>query len=97
MAWGLSHTVEAYEYADAQIRKLPRRVLEDCARAWRDELELPRRGFNPRKWDRDTLADWVSEKALDPDLGSCSNGGWALYVDPEGWTTVPFGPEDKED
>lgn len=93
--WSLSHTVQAYEYADAQIRKLPRRVLEDCARSWRVELELPRRGFNPRKWDYDTLADWVSSAALDESHGRCSSGGWELYVDPEGYTTVPFGPSDE--
>lgn len=51
------------------------------------------RGFNVRKLDRDTLVAFVTENALG-DHGSCMNGGGRLYVDPDGYVTVPFGPED---
>jgi hypothetical protein len=99
MSWSLSHTVDAYAYADARLRELPRRALQDAAMAWKSELreagELRGRGFNVRRVPIDILADFVSENALS-ERGRCSNGGRALYVDPEGWVTVPFGPDADE-
>ena len=96
MAWPLSHTAEAYAYAGARIRELPRRQLQDAAISWKDVLreagELTGRGFNVRRVPLAILVDFVSEQALS-ERGSCSNGGWELYVDPEGFITVPFGPE----
>ena len=67
MAWSLSHTIEAYAYADARLRELPRRQLQDAAMAWKAELresgELKGRGFNVRRVPYDALADWVSDQA----------------------------------
>lgn len=95
MAWSLSHTPEAYANADANIRRLPKRTLEQCAIAWKRELRIwgevvP--NFNARKLADDTLADFVSECAMGK-YGACSNGGHELYVDPEGFTTVSFDDE----
>lgn len=102
MAWGLSHTAEAYQYAAERIAELTRRKLQDAAIGWKAALReyaaeqgepAPRFTFDVRKLPRDILVDFVVEHALG-EHGSCSNGGWELYVDPEGWITVPFGPED---
>ena len=67
MAWGLSHTAEAYANADANIRRLPLRTLRDCAISWKQYLRaegLKPYNFNVRKLDRESLADYVSEHAL---------------------------------
>lgn len=44
-----------------------------------------------RRLDRSTLADLVWSRA--EEHRTCSNGGWAAYVCPDGCHTVPFGPE----
>lgn len=96
MAWSISHTDEAIQYAADQIQKLPRRKLQEAAIGWKAELrergQLRGRGFNVRRIPRDILADFLTDHALE--LGRCSTGGHSLYVDPEGWITVPFGPEE---
>jgi hypothetical protein len=96
MAWSISHTTEALVYADAQIRALPASKLREAAIGWKSELresgELRGRGFNVRKLPVDALADFVAEHALG-ERGRCSSGGWELYVDPDGFITVPFGPD----
>jgi hypothetical protein len=93
MSWPLSHTDEAYAAADRNLRKLPRRKLQDAAMGWKAELrelgELRGRGLNVRRVPFDILADFVSEHALG-EYGRCSNGGWELYVSPDGWARVPF-------
>lgn len=97
MSWSLSHTQEAYAAADTNLRKLPKCKLIEAARGWLDEERerareeggcVPRR-INWRKVPTDAIADYVSERALG-EGGRCSNGGHELYVDPEGWITVPF-------
>lgn len=98
MPWSLSHTPDAYQYADARLRELPRRALQDAAIGWKAELrergELKGRGFNVRTVPFDVLADFVEEHALG-EHGRCTNGGHELYVDPDGFITVPFGPDDE--
>ena len=93
MAWSLSHTVEAYQYAADQIGKLPRRTLESVAADWKRELGIPRSRFSVRRLDRETLTAFVQDHALS-ERGTCTNGGNALNVDPEGYVTVPMGPND---
>lgn len=93
MAWTLSHTIEAYQYASDQIAALPRRTLESVAADWKRELNIPRSKFSVRKLDRDTLVGFVQEHALGKH-GTSTSGGHALNVDPEGYVTVPFSPEE---
>jgi hypothetical protein len=99
MAWPISHTVEAIHNAANNIAKLPRKQLEIAAVSWKKELrqrgiKAPR--FNVRKLDRESLSNFVTECALS-EFGSCTNGGFQLYVDAEGWIQVPFGkPNDDE-
>lgn len=98
MSWPLSHTADAYEYASYALRALSRRKLQDAAIGWKAELrkrgELSGYGFNVRTVPFDSLADFVEEHALG-EYGRCSNGGHELYVDPDGFITVPFGPDDE--
>lgn len=96
MSWPLSHTAEGYAYAADRIAELPRRTLEAAAIGWKAELreagELRGRGFNVRRVSRDALADFVTEHAMS-ERGRSTNGGHELFVDPDGHTLVPFGPE----
>lgn len=94
MAWPLSHTVEAYQYASDRIAELPRRTLESVAADWKRKLGVPRSRFSVRKLDRETLIGFVQEHALS-ERGTSTNGGHALNVDFEGFVTVPFGPEEN--
>lgn len=99
MSWSISHTDEGLAYADAALRALPRRKLQDAAIGWKAELREigePVPNFNVRRIPIDALADFVAEHALG-EHGRCSNGGHDLYVDPEGWITVPFGPQDDSE
>lgn len=97
MAWSLSHTSKALAYAADRIAALPLRTLRECAVGWKNDLRgagaLKGRGFNVRKLDRDALVAFVTEHALG-DHGSTTNGGGRLYVDPDGYVTVPFGPDE---
>ena len=97
MAWPISHTSEALAYAADRIAGLPLRTLRECAVGWKRDVReagaLRGRGFNVRKLDRDALIAFVQEHALG-DRGSCMNGGGRLYCDPDGYVTVPFGPDE---
>lgn len=99
MSWPLSHTAEGYAYAANRIAELPRRTLQDAAIGWKRGLkeagELKWRGFNVRRVPHDALVDFVTEHALS-DRGRCTNGGWELYVDPDGYILVPFSPEETD-
>jgi hypothetical protein len=108
MAWEWSHTAEAYSNAYDQVHALPKRELLTILREWaykdrEDNGTLRRRagakriaGFRLpaglRRLTQDTLADLVWSRA--EEHRTCTNGGWAAYVCPDGCHTVPFDPVD---
>lgn len=109
MTWSWSHTKEAYEYAYSRVFELDHLTLAEVAAEWRmKSIGLPiRKGFAPdlrkEQWERykveylampkDIVAEYVWDHMRE--AANCSNGGWRAYVDPEGWVTVPFGPEEE--
>lgn len=92
MTWPISHTDEGLHNVTANIAKLPRKQLEIAAVSWKKVLrengvKAPR--FNVRRLPLESLRNFVTECALGQ-FGRCTNGGWNLYVDAEGWIQVPF-------
>lgn len=99
MAWSWSHTQEAYDYAEQQIRAQPREWLEVVFAEWR--AQQGKRGqqsddnnlFNERKYNR-ALAyakQHMSRQQLADyiwkkaeELRTCTNGGWQAYACPYG-------------
>lgn len=112
MAWSWSHTAEAYEYAEQQLRELPRETLEIIFAEWRAAQEKHGRinpvyaGFNERKYERalayaktlpeERLADFIWERASE--AATCDNGGFEAWLCPSGCGchTVPFGPTEDD-
>lgn len=106
MAWGWSHTAEAYQNAREQVDTLPRRELLTILREWayqdrQDRGTLRTRhgakriaGFRLpagiRRLPIDVLADLVWDRA--EQHRTCPDGGWQAYVCPDGCHTVPFDP-----
>ena len=93
MSWPLSHTADGLAHAARMIDTLPVKSLREAAVGWKADMRergtLRGRGFNVKRLAREDLVAWVTEQALG-EHGRCSNGGQYLYVDPEGWITVPL-------
>jgi hypothetical protein len=92
MSWPISHTDEGRRNAATNIAKLSRKKLEIAAISWKKVLrgngkKAPR--FNVQLLPLESLRNFVIECALG-EFGRCTNGGWNLYVDAEGWIQVPF-------
>lgn len=89
MAWGHSHTAEAYDNARANLETWPKRRL---AQALAD-IEGNRGARFYRTLDRDTLVDACMEAIEATNL--CDNGGGVFWIDPEGYHTVSCGREGR--
>ncbi len=104
MAWEWSHTAEAYDNARSNVADLPKRQLLEILREWayqdRETAGTLRTrngskrvaGFRLpngiRRLTRDVLADLVWTRA--EEHRTCTNGGHAAYVCPDGCHTVSF-------
>jgi hypothetical protein len=112
MSWEWSHTEAAYSNARAQTEALPRATLLEVLREWayqdREAAGRIRRAFTPggrpagfklpaglRQLPREVLADLVWRRA--EEHRTCTNGGHAAYLCPEGCHTVPFDPVEGEE
>ena len=101
MAWEWSHTAEAYQDAETNLRALPQDTLAIIFAEWHAE---GKNGFSNYKHDRakakalklpaDIVADAVWEKAAEQ--ATCTNGGWRAWVCPYGCHTVAFECDDSE-
>lgn len=109
MAWGWSHTAQAYVYAESQLRAFDRDTLLEIAAEWRMHKRFP---GNDHDWQRlwpQVLANVRkkyrakrnSEIALAiwlqaEDQALCDNGGFNAWMCPYGCLLhcVPFSPED---
>lgn len=107
MAWGWSHTVEAYANAEENLRSLPKEKLEEIFAEWRAADGKGEDRFNTKRYDKackwartqtaETLADLIWPKVEQQAL--CSNGGHQAWVCPYGCCTVSFdkgGPSDAD-
>jgi hypothetical protein len=104
MAWGWSHSNEAYADAYANLQGLDREALETILAEWRcyspDHADADSEGFVADRYAQvyadvtgaayptDVLADSIWDSASE--LATCDNGGWNAWVCPYGCHTVSF-------
>ena len=106
MAWGWSHTNEAYDNAKRNLFALPIEDLRIIFAEWRAaQLRKPKCGsrwdgnsFHQRRYDKAlafaaTLPDDVLADQIwgwAEELATCDTGGFNCWVCPSGCHTVPF-------
>jgi hypothetical protein len=110
MAWGWSHSPEAYANAEANLRSLPPEDLAVIFAEWRAAQSKggvirDTEDFCLRKYERaltwasrqdpEHLADWIWDRASD--AATCDNGGFHAWVCPSGCHCVSFDSEGSED
>lgn len=103
MTWEWSHTHEAYQNAETNLRNLPVAKLIEIAAEWyaQDGSSIDVESFDVRVAEltkehdagilhADLLAAWIWDKASEQ--RSCSNGGFECYLCPFGCGphSVPF-------
>ena len=106
MAWSWSHTSEAYQNAENNLRRMRREELEIIFSEWRaaqgkhGRIDFSDPGFDQRKYNRaidhaktlpvSALADFIWERASD--FATCDNGGFNAWMCPHGCGPhcVPF-------
>lgn len=104
MVWEWSHTQEAYEMAQAWLYEQPREwlveaiVAGECETYDGDNIEqyeqsriafyTQTRGNGEYLLYHDLLADRAWEIA--ESHRTCSNGGFDLYIDRQGWYRIPL-------
>lgn len=111
MAWSWSHTGEAYQAAESNLRKLDSETLQIIFAEWRASQEKGggidqcSPSFSERKYNRalkyaktlpdDILADFIWEKASE--FATCDNGGFNAWMCPHGCGChcVPFDTEEE--
>lgn len=111
MAWEWSHTQEAYQNAELNLRDQPKAWLEACwaeimaftltCRKDCDELD----GWSEAYKKSLTLSCDMSQQELaeeiwefmSGDLRTCDNGGFDAWCCPYGCHTVPFDREEEEE
>lgn len=108
MAWSWSHSDEAYEAAEANLRALPKEQLEIIYAEWRaaqgkggiihdsdsfDERKYKRALAYAKTLDDESLADFIWGRASE--AATCDNGGWNAWMCPSGCHTVSFSPPDE--
>jgi len=111
--WSWSHTQDAYDNAQSNIRDLPREKLEIVFAEWRalqtnktDELLKMNPDFDLKKYDKAIIyAKTLSDDDLcnfiwekTSEQAICDNGGHAAWICPYGCHRVSFDlPEHKSD
>jgi len=110
MAWSWSHTQEAYESAESNLRALPKETLNVIFAEWRAAqgkggIIHDHDEFNQRKYERalnyaktlpdDVLTDFIWEQASEH--ATCDNGGFNAWMCPSGCGChcVSFSPPDE--
>lgn len=106
MAWAWSHSEEAYQNAENNLRGMKREELEIIFAEWRaaqgkgGSIDYGDPAFDERKYNRalrfaktlphETLADFIWERASD--FATCDNGGFNAWMCPHGCGPhcVPF-------
>jgi hypothetical protein len=97
MAWGISHSPEAWENARANLLNWDREALLN---ALYDDAFSRAGGAGDSAEDaadvfRSLIEDEPIEELVEKCMsaiaahGTCSNGGHEFYIDPEGFHTVP--------
>lgn len=100
MAWEWSHTGEAYQNVEANIKAKPREWLEVVFAEWRaaqDKRGIPQTGthnFDERKYNRalayakrpEITDEWLAQFIWErtEELRTCENGGWKAWACPSG-------------
>lgn len=100
MAWGWSHTHEAYAYAREQIHNLPLPTLLEIYAEWRAKQLSADRGRSTAHWFKSIRhaltqgARFVARRGtyelaetvwlLASEQATCTNGGWEAWVCPHG-------------
>lgn len=113
MAWSWSHTHEAYNAAERNLRDMPVDDLRVIFAEWRAAqgkggvIDYVSPDFNQRKYDRAlkhaqglddrTLADFIWERASE--WATCENGGFEAHMCPFGCGPhcVPFDHDDDDE
>lgn len=96
MTWQHSYTPEAYDIALELLYTKPKYWLINAIMAHKSgKRNQPPFKKDLQRLHKDTLVEICFECILD--TGLCSNGGFEMYIDSEGWYTIDLRDYDTKE